>query len=146
MRAPHGSKASIAGRSGTKRTKNWGSNPPGHTKPRDSKEPRGFFFAGSKAGRDARLASYRKPIGVQAAPLLTWSPPHRPPVVNLPVSAEAMRLEAGGWRLEAGGWRLEAENKSVPFFHSEDRKLDAIRSGPKSRNHRTIRSKNCSSK
>ena len=32
MRAPHGSKASIAGRSGTKRTKNWGSNPPGSTK------------------------------------------------------------------------------------------------------------------
>lgn len=103
MPAKRGGRSNNAGFCRSMRSKNWGSNPPGpNMKPRDSKEPRGFFFAGSKAGRNARLASHRKPIGVQAAPPLAWFPPHRPPVVNLRVSVEAM-------------W-LEAENKSVPFF------------------------------
>lgn len=62
MRAPHGSKTSIAGRSGTKRTKNGVQKSPGKQAPRISRIP-GLFLCVSEDGRGSWQTSLARFLG-----------------------------------------------------------------------------------
>lgn len=126
MRAPHGSKTSIAGRSGTKRTKNGVQNPR-QTSPENLKNP-GLFLCVSEDGRGSWQTSLARFLGQRYFGGAAESPTAGSRK-NIARSAVALTLPQNGakkfrqpLRLERR-WRLILHLAQAPPLPSLDRAL-----------------------